>query len=143
MPTRTNLTTLVLDMRSGQRNRADGLRLTNATALGNAGGYTVASQRRTENKFKGLSMRLAAPDGRVLDVVGDQGISATNAQSPVTSALSEAVGFAFRPRRSPAQTDACVQAVEAVITTGHACLSARISGDEARHRVQSAALGLD
>lgn len=147
MPTSTRraaaTTALVLDMRENQRNTADGLRVTNATATGLAGGYTVESQRRSAGKVKGLSMRLTAPDGRTLDVVGYQGISAANAHAPVTSALSEAVGYAFRTRRTTKQTDAAVAAIEAVITTGLECLSARISGHDALHRVQCAANGLD
>lgn len=134
---------LVLDMRDGQCNTRGGLRLTNATSTGRVNGYTIESQRRTGIGLKGLSMRLTAPDGRVLDVVGDQGISAANAHAPVSSTLSEAVGYAFRAHPTPNQTDAAAAAIEAVITTGLECLSARISGADAKHRVQCAARGLD
>ena len=75
---------LVLDLRDNQPNNADGLRLTNAVASGTVDGYRVESQLRTRAGVRGLSMRLTAPDGRVLDVVGEPGVSPDNAKSPVT-----------------------------------------------------------
>lgn len=134
---------LVLDLRDKQRNVASGLRLTNATATGEVGGYRVESQLRTGRGLKGLSMRLTAPDGRVLHVVGHPGISPDNAKSPVTGALSPQVGYAFRERRTPEMETDAIRAIEATITTGLDCLTRHISGARARVRVQCAALDLD
>jgi hypothetical protein len=134
---------LVLDLRDNQRNTADGLRLTNAVASGTAGGYRVESQLRTRAGVRGLSMRLTAPDGRVLDVVGEPGVSPDNAKSPVTGALSHQVGYALRNRLSATQEREAVRAIEATITTGLHCLPTGIAGRPARILVQCAALGYD
>lgn len=134
---------LVLDLRTNARNTADGLRLTNAVASGTVAGYRVESQLRTRNQVRGLSMRLSAPDGRVLDVVGDPHRSPDNAKSPVTHALSAQVGYAFRARLSARAEQEAVDAIEATITAGLDCLRHNKSGRRARIIVQSAALGLD
>lgn len=134
---------LVLDLRDNQPNTPDGLRLTNAVASGTVAGYRVESQLRSRHAVKGLSMRLTAPDGRFLDVVGEPGVSPDNAKSPVTGALAPQVGYAFRARPTPTQQSEAVRAIDAVITEGHACLDEGVSGYPARIRIQCAALDLD
>lgn len=135
--------TPVLDLRSGYRNSPEGLRLTNATATGAVGGYVIESQRRSAGGDKGLSMRITAPDGRVLNIASYPGISASNAQAPVSGALSLAVGYAFRTRRTPKMERECLTAMRNVFNEGLVCLREQVAGDAARLRVQCAAEGAD
>lgn len=135
--------TPVLDLRSGFRNSPEGMRLTNATATGGVGGFTIESQRRSVGGVQGLSMRITAPDGGVLNIASHRGISASNAQAPVSGALSLTVGYAFRTRRTPKQERECLTAMRNVFNEGQVCLRERVVGDEARLRVQCAAEGAD
>lgn len=120
----------------------DGLRLTNATAAGSVHGYRIEAQRRARDTHHGVCIRLTAPDGRTLDVVGWSGSSVTNARGPASHTLSRAVAFAFKDAPTAVESRTAADRIEAVITTGHACLRESMSGGHAYVRVQCAAEGL-
>lgn len=131
----------VLDIRHRGVNSPDGLRLTNATAYGELRGYSLGAQRRSQDGNSGLSMRITAPDGRSLDLVGFHN-NATNAKSPVSGALSGAISLIFSNPKD-ADADRCVERLDAVLSAGLECLSLSISGQSAADRVQCAAEGID
>lgn len=133
----------VLDIRRNQGNSMTGLRVTQARARGEKRGYVVEAQRRQHQGLQGVAIRLTAPDGRSLDVMGPASQSNSRAAGPVSSALSPEVGLVFRETLTPATTDQCVAAIDAAINTGIRLLDRDLSGDPARFQMQCAALRLD
>lgn len=120
----------------------DGLRLTNATASGTALGHSVKAQRRSHRGSKATCIRLTAPDGRSLDLLGWLSTSTTNAHEPTAATLSRTVAYAFKDAPTPEQERAAAERISAVIETGHACLRDSITGAHALALVQCASEGL-
>lgn len=119
-----------------------GMRITNATAVGEVAGYSIEAQRRSRSGYKGTCIRLTAPDGRVLDLIGWLSDTDTNARGPVGNILSRTVSSAFSESATEAQRQEAGQRIEAVIETGHECLREGVLGSQALALVQCAANGL-
>lgn len=129
----------VLDLRSEEVNSLDGLRLTASPVQGTANGYTLSAQRRSRGR-SGLCMRIESPDGRILDMVGDDG-GAQNASSPVSGLLSRIAAKALHTRslRTPETYAATAAALDRIMSVGAHCLDQNISGADALTLVRCAA----
>lgn len=132
---------LVLDLRIGGYNRADGLRVNHPSAVGGAGGYVIEAQQRSVASRRALVMRVSGPEGDVLDLVAGHRSGAHLTIKPA-SALSAAVGYAFRTHPGPRMEAEAARALAAVLVEGTACLNERVQSMAACHRVQSVAEGL-
>lgn len=121
----------------------DGTRVTNATADATADGYRVEAQRRTMRGRKGTCIRLSAPDGRTLNLIGWLGNSTTNAVEPTGDTLSRDISYVFSAgfKRGvyPERAHEAARRINTVIDVGHECLRQSITGARALILIRCAA----
>jgi hypothetical protein len=108
-------------------------------------GYEVQAQwSKRRGMHEGVTVRLSAPDGRVLNVAGPRHTRAKDAADAVARCLSPMVRRAVRnQKRTDALREEMAATIERVITEGRRCLVEGVAGTPALIRVGAAAEQVD
>lgn len=147
------MTTPVLDLRAFASHQSDNVRTMVVdqspgrlpVLTGTAHGFMVEAQGSGLSGYRnGILIRLTAPDGRAVNLVGPRHGPERDTAGLVADALSPAIRAVLTHRRlSAARAAAGAEAMARAIAAADRCLAERVSGTQALIRVASAAEKVD